>query len=138
MKSYVVDASVILRSILPPDHTSTVPQRLRRLFKQADTDKSEIASIPLLMIEIANGLRFHWTDPQLAQASMAQIKRLPIRIIPFTSEQIEDALMLSYKLQTTVYDTCYHLLARLLDATFITCDRRYFEKAKRLGNIELW
>lgn len=138
MKTFVVDASVVLRSILPITTPTTVTTRLPKLFRQIKTGELEIVSVPFLMIEIANGLRFHWQEAKNAQVSMKKALTLPIKQVPLTGEQVKNALDLSYELGTTVYDTCYHLLARLYNGTFITCDRAYFQKAKTIGNIELW
>ncbi len=138
MKTIVVDASVVLRSILPTTNPTKVPNELPKLFRQVKTGGTEVVSVPFLMIEIANGLRFHWPEAENAQVSMKKALKLPIRTVPLTGEQIQDALELSYELGATVYDACYHLIARLYNGTFITCDRAYFQKAKAIGNIELW
>jgi predicted nucleic acid-binding protein len=91
-----------------------------------------------LTIEVANGLRFGISDPTGAQPILAKFFEIPIHYFFLTPEQTSEIVSLSYGLSTTVYDTSYHFLARLLGATFITCDRAYYQKAKALGNIELW
>ena len=47
------------------------------------------------------------------------------------------ALEIAYELGTTVYDASYHVLAIARNAIYITADKKYFDKAKQLGNIEL-
>ena len=37
----------------------------------------------------------------------------------------------------TFSDSMYHAIAITEDALFITADKRYYEKIRRLGNIEL-
>ncbi len=45
------------------------------------------------------------------------------------------AIALARRLDHHLFDTLYHAVALVEDIPFITADRRYFKKAKRLGNI---
>jgi len=94
--------------------------------------------LPLLPFEVANALRFNIKDPTLAIKTYEVFSRLPIDITPLSAGQLGEALVASYRFATTLYDTSYHLLAKLMGATFITCDREYFKKADSWGSIELW
>ena len=47
------------------------------------------------------------------------------------------AVDLATSLQYYLFDTLYHALAfELADATLVTADRRYFQKARHLGRIQ--
>ena len=62
---------------------------------------------------------------------------LPIKYHEFDQGQVRAILGLAYETGGTVYDACYHYLAKSLDAVLLTCDKKYYDKAKRLGAIEL-
>lgn len=132
-----MDASVILHAMLPSGNQE-IFLRFQNHLRHAQKGEITLSSIPLLVSEFANGVRFALTDSMLAAETFKKFSLLPIKYFALSAEQVSEALALSYELGTTVYDTSYHLLARLLSATFITADREYFQKAKVLGNIDLW
>ena len=135
MNCFVLDASFILSAIL--EYRLDASKKIKDIYKQADHGKTEIYSIPLLPLEVANGLRFQLRDEKKALLFLEKFSGLSIRYLSSTPNQVSEILTLSYKLQTTVYDTSYHFLAIVLDGIFLTCDREYFHKAKKLGFIEL-
>ena len=47
------------------------------------------------------------------------------------------AFRIMKKAGVTFYDASYHALALLLKGTFLTADKKYYEKAKGFGNIKL-
>jgi hypothetical protein len=68
---------------------------------------------------------------------LEKFSQLPIEFFSFKANHIKEILKLAYRFQTTVYDTAYHFLAKLLDGVFFTSDKDYFKKAKNLGSIVL-
>lgn len=137
MKSIIIDASVILRS-LNQSGASQTPDKLKKLLLDVKKKKVKLFSIVLLSLELANGLRFGFKNSVEADEVYSSFLALPIDIVPLSAVQMRDALSLSYRFNTTVYDTSYHLLAKLMNATFITCDREYYKKAGTWGSVELW
>lgn len=132
---YVVDASVILSSLL--EQEKGTHKKSEKILKLAELGKVELMSHSLLSLEVANGLRFKGKDSDIIKGLYKTFLELPINIIELTSSQCEETLSISYELGTTVYDTSYHILAKAYGATFLTSDREYFKKAKKLGDIEL-
>lgn len=135
MKKYVVDASIVISSLIVPSRK--IAKRFNSILKENQKGKVEILSSDLLAIEVANGLRFSVKDQALAQEYFDRFAKLPIKIHYFKPGQMLEVLKLAYQLGTTVYDSSYHYLAKLFGGIFITADKKYFEKAKELGSVEL-
>lgn len=135
MKTVALDASVVLGYLLESNKYAV--KKLPTLLRQADKKQIKIISLPLLSIEIANGLRFSLKNPQVAQAILEKFVQLPIKIVDLPMNSMENALQLAYENETTIYDTVYHLLAIARNATLLTCDKQYWRSAKHLNHIEL-
>lgn len=135
MKKYIIDASVVLKSILKEN--DSVSKTFEKLLAQAGENKVQVISLRLMLSEIANGIRFGEKDLRLSQQYLRAILNLPIKYLNISRTQYTKILDLSYELGTTVYDTSYHVLAKSQNAIFLTCDEKYYSKAKILGDIEL-
>ncbi|MBI2616610.1 type II toxin-antitoxin system VapC family toxin [Candidatus Gottesmanbacteria bacterium] len=135
MKIFIVDASILLRTLSNKGGTADI--FLRKLLADQKSNSTHLYSTSFLMIEVANGLRFSLGDEKFARDSLRRLSILPIRYIEITSSYLEEALRWSYTYKTTVYDSIYHVVAKMLDGTFLTCDDEYYQKAKSVGNIKL-
>lgn len=135
MKNFVVDASYVGAFLLK--ETPAVERSFKEIYKLSQSKSVTIYSSPILVSELTNILRFKFLDIEEATDVYRTFLDLPIVSYHLSGEDWEDILELSYELDTTVYDTSYHAVARLLGGTFLTCDKKYFQKAKKLGNIEL-
>ena len=135
MKTYVLDASVLLTGLL--NERENVANKLQGLLRHVEKKQVQIYSSSLLPLEVANGLRYTIRDNNLGQETFEKFGELPINYFYFKTEHIQKALDLSYELKTSVYDTSYHVLAKLISGTLLTCDREYYLKAKDFGSIEL-
>lgn len=135
MKKYIIDASVLLTAILGKN--KKIAEKVKSLFSHATNKKAELYSSSLLALEFANGVRFSLKDRNDAVSAYDKFVKLPIKLFSFNQGQIKEVLKLSYQLKTTVYDTSYHYLAKLLGGTFITCDKQYYQKAKKLEDVIL-
>lgn len=134
MPIYVFDASVILNYLL--DENKDVGKEIKNIFRQEKSGKTQIYSVNLLPFEVGNVLK-----NKLSQDNNKKIfglfKKQHIIYKSLALDQMEEIISLSCQFDTTVYDTSYHYLAKILGGTFITCDRNYFNKAKTWGNIKL-
>ena len=72
MKSWVVDASFILRSLLSPN--SQTSDFLRKIFRQEKKGRVKIYSTSSLPLEVANGLRFTLNDSEIGRKIFADFK----------------------------------------------------------------
>lgn len=135
MKNYVIDASVILSFLMEKGFRKA--SFIESLLKDAESGGVKLLSSPILPLEVGNGLRFTLKNQEQAEDVYRRFLKLPVEYLPLTEIQLKKVLSLSYLLKTTAYDTSYHLLAQVRDAKYITCDIKYYRKAKKLGNIEL-
>lgn len=134
MKSLVIiDASVLLTALFGSN--VRVSKQLNQLLSD---DTHDIYILPYTIIEFANGVRFSTRDMTTATKMIKRFTALALPVIELASADIHAIIDLSYRLDTTVYDTAYHYMAIMHDGTFITCDKGYFKKASTLGHIELW
>ncbi|MDP1722108.1 MAG: type II toxin-antitoxin system VapC family toxin [Candidatus Gottesmanbacteria bacterium] len=134
MKSIVIaDASVLLTALFGSnDRTAT---KLNRLLHD---DASLVHILPFTIIEFANGVRFSTRDVPAATRILKQFNALTLPVMEITSADVQAIVELSYRLDTTVYDTAYHHMALMQGGVFVTCDKGYFKKASTLGHVELW
>ena len=135
MKFYVLDASAVLTFL--SEKNPAVARKFKRVLREAENGKAKLYSTHLLPLEIGNGLRFSFTDEGLTTEIFKNFFELPIELLTFSPPQLQKILDLSYQFKTSYYDTSYHLLAKLIGGIFITCDAKYFRKAKGFGNVEL-
>lgn len=135
MITYVVDASVILTSLLQTRFD--VLKKVNKYFTLLAKGEIKMISTNFLKTEVANGLRFNLKDAEMAVKFFNDFCDLPIEIHKLSASLYEEGIYKSFKYNTTVYDTLYHILALDQRAVFLTCDEDYYKKAKRLGDIEL-
>ncbi|PIQ69970.1 hypothetical protein COS55_02950 [Candidatus Shapirobacteria bacterium CG03_land_8_20_14_0_80_40_19] len=135
MKNYIVDASFVVKALL--SEKSSVVEQFEKILKEQENKKAKVCSYSLLPIEVANALRFSLKDKEAVEEAFEKFSLLDIECLTLNISQIKSALQWSHELGTTVYDTAYHSLAKLLDGDFYTCDREYFQKAGKEGNIVL-
>lgn len=135
MKKYILDASVILTFLLGKNQA--LEKKFIKILKQAKAGRAKLYSTYLLPLEIGNGTRYSLSDKDLASEVFLKFSRLPIELSFFTTPQLLKILRLGYLYNTSFYDSSYHFLAKFLKGVFLTADREYFQKAKKLGQIEL-
>jgi len=135
MKIYVLDASVIINFLL--EKNALLEKKFVKILKQVKSGKTKLYSSYLLSLEVGNGLRYSLKDKTLASEAFQKFLDLPINFFIFTPAHYSKILKLSYLFNTSFYDISYHFLAKLLNGVFLTCDNKYFKKAKSFKNIEL-
>ncbi|MEK7168495.1 MAG: type II toxin-antitoxin system VapC family toxin [Patescibacteria group bacterium] len=135
MKKYVLDASIILVSLL--ESRKGVLDKINTYLFDIQKVKLKALSVDFLKTEVANGLRFGLSDPEKATKFFNSFLSLPIKYEKLDTPLYEEAIYLAFKYKTTIYDTLYHVLAKAQNAVFLTCDEDYYKKAKDLGDIEL-
>lgn len=135
MKSYIIDASVILTFLMGTNHS--LEKKFTKLLKKVKAGKAKLYSSYLLPLEVGNGLRYSLPDEKLANEVFQKFSSLPIQLSFFSSPQLTKILQLSYRLKSSFYDTSYHFLAKVSKGIFLTADSEYFKKAKSFGQIEL-
>jgi predicted nucleic acid-binding protein len=131
----VLDASVVLKWLFDDETGSDRAARL----KDAHAAGHEIVAVPdLLFYEIGNVLA---TKTRLPDATMAEAFSLlwdfGLERFDLGLEEYQDSLALSRKYKITLYDAAYVELSRRLKCTFVTADKRLYEKVKTIRFVEL-
>lgn len=134
MKTYIFDAS-ILGCLLFNENVKIV-KKIKTIIINASVKKAKICAPTLLPYEISNIIKNRVGKDQ-SQNLFRDFANLPIELVNITSEQMAKILEMAGDYDVTTYDASYHYLGKFLDGTFITCDQKYFQKAKKLGGIEL-
>lgn len=134
MNIYILDASVILSFLL--SESKTVAHNIQLLLKEAQQNKNKLYSSCLLRLEVGNGLRYTIKEPEISKNAFSKFLVLPITYFDLTTIHYQKTLTLSYQLKTSFYDTSYHVLAQILSGIFLTCDNKYYQRAKNIGGIK--
>lgn len=136
MKWIVVDASVVVRAV--SDKNSRVSKKFFKLKERILKKDVYLFSPPIFWVECANALRFSTKNEKRSKKYLREIFELPIHLTQPTSKSVMRALEISHQVSDTVYNSWYHITALWLGATFITADKKYYNKAKEIGSIEYW
>lgn len=135
MNTYILDASVVAAVILKENKEAI--NLIKKIKTETKNHKSKIVVPSFLLLELSNALRFRIVNKDRAAEAFLSFFKIPVSLENFTVEQVKEIQNRAYELGTTVYDTSYHYLAKILGGTFVTCDRNYFSKANSWGNIKL-
>jgi predicted nucleic acid-binding protein len=133
-KLLVIDTAVIIKWL-----TDEKEDLEKALLVRARFEKRELnILIPMLVHwELSNHLGRNYSPEEAAALySHFLLLRIP-QILPSLS-----ATHLAYKIMkdcpgTSFYDASYHAIALSKEGTFLTSDKKYYEKAKTFGSIKL-
>jgi predicted nucleic acid-binding protein len=124
----VLDSSVALKWIFADEVGAEHAQRVRN---EHISGKSEIAVPSLFFYEIANVLS---TKVKLSEIEALEafelISAFEFNIYEINNSEYLDAITFSMKHKVSVYDASYHVLADRLGCSFLTADRKFWEKVK--------
>lgn len=131
----VLDASVVLKWIFADEDGGEKAERL----KDVHVGGHDTIAVPdLLFYEIGNVLT---TKTRLSEAAVAEAFSLlwefSLERFDLGLDEFQNSLALSRKFKITLYDAAYVELSRRLKCTFVTADRKLYEKVKGLKTIEL-
>jgi len=129
LKRYVVDASVAVKWLIPEEHSEHTMKLLDDWFEQG----LELNAPRLLRLEVTNALTKYaergTIDAGKAQEGFKIFKGIALNYVEEDWGLIEDALKASTTTGLSIYDAVYFVLARRLEATLITADRRLINEA---------
>ena len=131
----VVDSSVALKWIFADEEGAEHAMRVR---DEHVSGKSEIVVPSLFFYEIANVLA---TKVKLSAAETLEafelISAFEFSVDEFENSEYMESMSFAIKHKVSVYDASYHVLAMRLGCRFLTADRKFFNKVKGLGVVEL-
>lgn len=143
MRSLVVDTSVLARYFFAHEHTPIA----RNIIERGYHGELILAAPSLLLYEIASVFSKERCDARTAARALGDVVALVEANIINLIEPDEILLRKALDMAAfdtggqgyiSVYDATFHALAVLNGATFVTADRKHFQKAaKPFGHIEM-
>jgi len=131
----VVDASVALKWFFREREGEADIEPALALLAGIDTDRFRLWQPPHFLAEVAAVLARE--KPESARDDLADLRLLQWQTVE-DAATYETAMDLSIRLGHHLFDTFYHAAAlRTPDATLLTADRSYFDKARDEGRIVL-
>lgn len=131
----VLDSSVALKWIFADEDGAALTLRVR---EEHISGKNEIAVPSLFFYEIANVLATKVRlSTEEALAAFELISAFEFDVHELNSSEYLEAMTLAMKHQISGYDASYHVLASRLGCSFLTADRKFWEKVKEMGVAEL-
>ncbi|OGP89569.1 MAG: hypothetical protein A2157_16925 [Deltaproteobacteria bacterium RBG_16_47_11] len=132
MTLYVVDSSIVFKWYRQPGDEEYVPQAVSLLERHLHGDL-EIHVPDLLFYEMGNILRFKETVVSKgALTILRETFALALQTHPIDLLLAEETFRLAREHDITFYDASFVALSHLLDASFITADKKLFAKVKTL------
>ena len=129
----ILDASVVVKWFSEEEYTEkalAIRERIRM-------GEERVIVPDLLLYELANALKYNPSfDANDVSDALTSIFDMDLEIVTPTPEIINLAVALAFEYNITVYDAFYIALAKDLELTFITADRRLCERVRGLDYVE--
>lgn len=133
-KKFVLDASVLIKWFADNEEYQIQANELKEDYKSSTVT---LLTPALVSWEMGNFLGRIYPEEEAIQ-SFNIFKNYNITSLMLSLEGTSLAFMIMKKCSgVSFYDASYHALAMQYEATFLTDDRKYYENAKKLGNIML-
>ena len=133
MNSDVIDAGVAVKWFIPDATIKTDVDRALQLLASAQRDEARFLQPPHWVSEVTAVLVR--LAPKTVGSSVEALMALAFVKTANDVGHYQRAISLALKLDHHLFDTLYHAVALEEKATLITADRKYYDKAKRLGSI---
>ena len=133
MNLYVIDASVAVKWFIADATVETDIDRAIQLLTSAQRDEIRFLQPPHWVSEVTAVLVR--LAPKTVGSSVEALMALAFVKTANDVGHYQRAISLALKLDHHLFDTLYHAVALEEKATLITADRKYYDKAKRLGSI---
>ena len=133
MNLYVIDASVAVKWFIADATVETDVDRALQLLASAQRDEARFLQPPHWVSEVTAVLVR--LAPKTVRSSVEALMALAFVKTANDVDHYQRAISLALKLDHHLFDTLYHAVALEEKATLITADRKYYDKAKRLGSI---
>jgi len=129
-ESYVIDTSVALKWYYQAEEKEVEAAfKLREDYRQR---KIDLCAPHLLVYELANVLRYKQDlEEGYIQDAIESIYEMRL-LKPATSETMKEAVRIAREYNTSVYDAVYLAFAEGRRSWFLTADRQFHVKVKRL------
>ena len=129
----ILDASVVVKWFSEEEYTEkalAIRERIRM-------GEERVIVPDLILYELANALKYNPNfDANDVSDALTSIFDMDLEIVTPIPEIINLAVALAFDYNITVYDAFYIALAKDLELTFITADRRLCERVRGLDYVE--
>jgi predicted nucleic acid-binding protein len=129
----ILDASIVVKWFSEEEYTEkalAIRERIRM-------GEERVIVPDLLLYELANALKYNPSfDANDVSDALTSIFDMDLEIVTPIPEIINLAVALAFDYNITVYDAFYIALAKDLELTFITADRRLCERVRGLDYVE--
>ncbi len=126
-KKVVLDASVITKWYSKERHSD-----LALRYKDMHVSREmQIVEPSLLIYEVSNALNYNpnFTEVEVNQ-SLEALLDLELKIMFPSKDSLAETIAMARKYGTTIYDSAYLALAKILDVKMITADSKFWERIK--------
>ena len=135
MKKLVVDASVIVKWVLPDRIEEQKTDKALSILQRVRASEITVHQPPHWLAEVSGVLTR--LSPETVVDDIVDLYDMNFDVCE-TLELYIKASELASELDHHLFDTLYHAVAvTMTDTVLITDDHRYFRKAERIGHIEL-
>jgi predicted nucleic acid-binding protein len=126
----VVDASVALKWVLPEEDSELAEELLER--------GGPLHAPAFIFVELANAIWFKMRAGTLdlaeARGCLQDLREAPLQLWA-GEEPLPSALEWAHRLDHAVYDCAYLALALHLGGSYVTADRRFWQKARARADL---
>ena len=133
MTRLVIDASVSVKWFVRSENEDNVPKAVE-ILKGIGDNRISIIQPPHWMAETIAVLARLQPEKVNRAIDLLDAMEIPVKA---TAPEFKLASRLALDLDHHLFDTLYHALALQKEATLITADRRYFNKAAEFGSINM-
>lgn len=128
LKRVVLDASILVKLVLPETSEQNVKQALA-LFKRFTEGGLEIVLPVFWSFEVGNVLLRKLSE-ELFEEKFRFLLQQPFHVYAFNEVESITVGKFAKLYDVSFYDASYHLLAYFTNCVFITADRKYLQKFK--------
>ena len=129
----VIDASVILKWILPADGLERDLDAASEVLQAIESANVSVWQPPHWLAEVLGVTSRR--SPDKVESALADLRKLPFHVFDDDRTYLR-ACDLASRLKQHLFDTLYHAVALEHDAVLITADEKYFAAARAEGGIE--
>lgn len=130
----IPDSSVLIKWCVKEEEDREQVVKMQQDFVD---DKFKIL-VPMLIDWEINNFLGRSFDPSTASSKYSNFKMLQLTSVTPTLELSHEAFKIMKKCPgVSFYNASYHALAIQHEAVFLTADKKYFDKAKKLGQVML-
>jgi len=133
MNRLVIDASVSIKWFVRSENEGNVPEAVE-ILKGIGDNTIRIIQPPHWMAETIAVLARLQPEQVNHAIELLDAMEIPVKA---AAPEFKLASRLALDLDHHLFDTLYHALALREEATLITADRRYFNKAAEIGSINV-